>query len=128
MFVIGALACLTSCEKEVVPMLTSVAVDEVTESTIACYCGVVEGGIEDCGFYYGTSKSSVTNRKSKKIQGTFEGGAVKSVIEGLDSNTTYYIMGYGMNEKGEGVTTVEQVKTASRVPSADDNQYPEVSK
>ena len=124
LFVIGALVCMTSCEKEVVPVLASIVESDVTERSIACQCVVTEGGIEDCGFYYGTSKSSVTNRKSKKIQGTFDGECINGVIEGLEPNTTYYIMGYGMNEKGEGLTGVLSVKTASRVPGAGDNPFP----
>ena len=118
------LMCMASCEKEVVPVLIDMAFDEVTESTVNCQCTVQEGGVEACGFYYGTSKSSVANRKSSKVVGTFEGTVVSAEIAGLDPNTTYYIMGYAMNEKGEGVTGVVSVKTASRTPQPDDNLYP----
>ena len=67
---------------------------------------------------------NVTNKKGKKADATFSGNTISGKIVGLSPNTTYYIMGYGMNEKGEGVTEVVQVKTTSLVPDIDDNQYP----
>lgn len=127
--ILGTLACLTACNKVEPPVLaTAVTMDEVTMDAIHCSATVVEGDISDCGFYYGTAKSNVTGRKSKKVQGTYDAGLIKATITGLDPNTTYYVMGYGMNESGEGTTEVAQVKTSSRMPGADDNGYPNINK
>ena len=123
-FAIASLFCLASCEKEVVPVLQPIVVEEVTADAVACSCEVMEGSIEQCGFYYATSKNNVTNKKGKKADATFSGSTISGKIVDLEPNTTYYIMGYGMNEKGEGVTEVVQVKTTSLVPDIDDNQYP----
>lgn len=127
MFVIGVLACMTSCDKEVVPVLTAVTVDDATESTITCHCEALEGTVEACGFYYTTSKNNLKNKKADKATGTLTGSTFSSEITKLKPNTTYYIMGYAMNEKGEGVTEVLQVKTTSLLPGEDDNQYPGIT-
>ena len=65
-FAIASLFCLASCEKEVVPVLQPIVVEEVTADAVACSCEVMEGSIEQCGFYYATSKNNVTNKKGKK--------------------------------------------------------------
>ena len=99
--ILGTLACLTACNKVEPPVLaTAVTMDEVTMDAIHCSATVVEGDISDCGFYYGTAKSNVTGRKSKKVQGTYDAGLIKAIITDLDPNTTYYVRAYAINKKG----------------------------
>ena len=86
---------------------------------------VVEGTIDDCGFYYSTSKASVMNNKVTPVPGGCSYGTIQGEIVGLSPNTTYYIKAYGMNEKGQGQTEVKQVRTFSRKPNMEDNQYPD---
>ena len=119
------LMCMASCEKVLPPSLKMLTVDDVTESTIVCSCELAEGSVEDAAFYYGTSKNSVANMKSGKVPATVDGMVIRGEVTGLKPNTTYYIMGYGMNEKGQSTTAVETVKTASRTPQPNDNLYPE---
>lgn len=120
---------LVACDKEVVPVLgaVSVTIDEATPEVIQCSVDVMEGTIADCGFYYDTKKNSVSNGKSKKVVGVCDGSVIRGQITGLAPNTTYYIMAYGMNEKGIANSELLQVKTAARIPTADDNKYPGTS-
>lgn len=120
---------LVACESDVVPVLgtLSVVVDENNPEVIACSVEVIEGSVADCGFYYGTSKNSVSTGKATKAVGTYDGSAVQGELVGLVPNTTYYIMAYAMNEKGVTNTQIVQVKTAADVPGAGDNQFPNVA-
>lgn len=118
-----------ACESDVAPVLgtLSVVIDENTPDIIACSVEVVEGSVADCGFYYGTSKNSVSTGKATKAVGTYDGSAVRGELEGLTPNTTYYIKAYAINEKGMANSEIVQVKTAADVPGAGDNQYPNVA-
>ncbi len=118
---------ITSCDTEVPPVLTATIADSVNVDAIYCHTTVIEGSVEDCGFYYGTSKNSVTNGKGEKVQATHSASVINGVITGLKPNTTYYIKGYAMNEKGQGDTEVVMVKTLERSPEADDNGYPGIT-
>lgn len=122
LFVIGLM--MTACEQEFPPVLDSVTVDEVKSDGFVCHVDVTSGQVVDCGFYYGTSKNSVANAKSAKVSGVLSGTVIQGTITGLKPNTTYYIMGFAMNEKGQGTTEVLQVKTAALVPGSGDNLYP----
>ena len=122
------LLCVTSCVYIEAPTLGDITVDNISPNSFTCSVIVDDGDIADCGFYYGTSKLNVTNNKGSKVQATTEAGSFSAVITGLTPNTTYYIKGYAMNEAGEAVTAIVDVKTSSNVPNADDNKYPEVSK
>ena len=122
------LLCVTSCVQVETPTLGDITVDNIAPNSFTCSVVVDAGDIADCGFYYGTSKLNVTNNKGSKVQATLEAGSFSAVITGLTPNTTYYIKGYAMNEAGEAVTAIVDVKTSSNVPNADDNKYPEVSK
>lgn len=120
---------LVACDKEVAPVLGTVSatIDEATPEVIQCSVDIMEGAVTDCGFYYDTKKASVSNGKSKKVVGVCDGTVIRGQITGLIPNTTYYIMAYGMNEKGIANSELLQVKTASRIPAAGDNKYPGTS-
>lgn len=115
---------MAACEQEFPPVLDSVKVDEVKSNGVICHADVASGQVVDCGFYYGTSKNSVANAKSTKVAGVLSSSVIQGTITGLKPNTTYYIMGFAMNEKGQGTTEVLQVKTAALVPGSGDNLYP----
>ena len=57
---VALLLMMTSCEQVVPPVLGALEV-EVSSERISCSVEVVEGTIDDCGFYYSTSKASVMN-------------------------------------------------------------------
>jgi hypothetical protein len=125
MLFVGMLATLTSCEKDVVPVLGAVETSDITASTINCRCEVTEGSIDACGFYYSTSKSRVSTKKADKMEGTFDGTAIVAQLSKLQPNKMYYIMAYGMNELGEGTSAILSIKTDHRMPGSGDMPYPE---
>ena len=122
------LLCFTSCDELEAPVLGEIVVGDLSSNSITCSVAVDGGDIAESGFYYGTSKLSVTNDKASKAQATLSDGSLSTVINGLKPNTTYYIKGYAMNSAGRAMTVVVEVKTLANVPGADDNPYPEVSK
>lgn len=121
---------LVACESDVVPVLgtLSVVVDENNPEVVACSVEVIEGSVADCGFYYGTSKNSVSTGKATKAVGAYDGSAVHGELEGLAPNTTYYIKAYAINEKGVANSEMVQVKTAVYTPGEGDNEYPNVAR
>lgn len=118
----------TSCDKEVPPVLTATIADSITVDAIYCHTTVIEGGVEDCGFYYGTSKNNVNTGKSEKVQAVHSASVVSGTITGLKPNTTYYVRGYAMNEKGQAFTDIISVKTLEQSPDAGDNLPPGINK
>lgn len=118
---------VTSCEKEVPPVLDVIIVDNVMADEICCHANVLEGGVEECGFYYGTSRTSVINERAEKVQATYASSSIKVSFTGLKANTTYYIKGYAMNEKGRAETEIVSIKTLYRIPESDDNNYPDIT-
>lgn len=109
-------------------MLGEMSIGTIASDGIKCSAIVDGDEIVECGFYYGTSKLSVTNDKSSKVQATQSEGTISAAITGLTPNTTYYIKGFAMNAAGRATTAVVEAKTLANVPEAGDNQYPEVSK
>lgn len=126
-FAIGVLICMTSCERNVIPVLGSVTADEVESTTISCSCEVIDGSINACGFYYALRENRVSTKKADKIEGIFKGNIISAKLTQLDPNKVYYIMAYGVNELGEGNSVIFSVETADLVPSIDDNKYPDVT-
>lgn len=122
---ISLLLCLAACENGEAPVLGAIIIDKVTTETITCHVEVVASNIVDYGFYYGTSRSSVSNNKSKKEAGTYDASTIHGEIVGLTPNKDYYIKAYGMNEFGKGETEVVKVKTLPLTPGEDDNNFPD---
>lgn len=116
-----------SCTTEVAPVLTATFVDSVAVDAVYCHTTVTEGSVDDCGFYYGTSKNSVSNNKSEKVAATHSASVISGVITGLTPNTTYYVKGYAMNERGKTSTEMISVKTLTRSPGAGDNLHPGIT-
>ncbi len=129
-FLFVGLLCLSSCDTEQsvgvgeLPVLGTVVVDEVTTDAIVCHVEVTEGDVVDCGFYYGTSKVNVANGKADKVMGNYSASVIQGEITGLAPNKEYYIMAYGVNAAGTGVTELVKAKTLSCTPSVDDNKHP----
>ncbi len=118
---------VSSCTIEVPPVLTAIVVDSITVDAVYCRIAVTEGSVDDCGFYYGTSKNSVSTNKSEKVQAIHSASEISGVITGLTPNTTYYIKGYAMNEKGKANTEMIAVKTLTRSPEVGDNLHPGIT-
>jgi|GEM_PF-6126121 len=118
---------VSSCTVEIPPVLTAIVVDSITVDAVYCRIAVTEGSVDDCGFYYGTSKNSVSNNKSEKVAAIHSASEISGVITGLTPNTTYYIKGYAMNEKGKANTEMIAVKTLTRSPEVGDNLHPGIT-
>lgn len=121
---------LVACEKEVIPVLgtLSVTIDENNPEVVTCSVEVSEGSVTECGFYYDKSKNKVTGDKATKATGNYVAPTIQGEIKGLTANETYYIKAYATNEVGVGYSEIVKIKTAARMPGADDNHYPGTSK
>lgn len=115
---------LFSCESEEEPQLGALIIEHVTHDAISCQVEVVSGEVIDYGFYYATTKEAAEKSGAPKEKGTRSGGVLKATIGELKANTTYYIRAYGMNSGGRTYTETLSVKTTSRTPMVDDNDYP----
>lgn len=115
---------LFSCEGEEKPQLGTLIIEHVTHDAISCQVEVLGGEVVDYGFYYATTKEAAERSGAPKERGTQSGGVLKATIGGLKANTTYYIRAYGMNSGGRTSTETRSVKTTSRTPMVDDNDYP----
>ena len=120
---------LVACETEERPSLglLSATIDKSNPEVIECAVEVLDGTVIDCGFYYGTSQNAVFNGLEKRVPGVYNGSVIQGTISGVTPNKTYYIVAYGMNEKGMEKSNILQVKTASRIPNANDNKYPKTT-
>ena len=118
------LLCLISCEKREAPILGDIVIDELTFTSITCHIDVTGGDATSCVFYYGTTRKSVLNETSSKVNGICEGTVVQGEITGLTSNKVYYIKAVGMNDAGSSETEVVKFQTPPRTPAADDNKHP----
>ncbi len=115
---------LFSCEREEKPRLGTLIIEHVTHDAISCQVEVLGGEVIDYGFYHATTKEAAEKSGAPKEKGTRSGGVLKATIGGLKANTTYYIRAYGMNSSGRTYTETLSVKTTSRTPMVDDNDYP----
>ena len=61
------------------------------------------------------------------MQAIHSASEISGVITGLTPNTTYYIKGYAMNEKGKANTEMIAVKTLTRSPEVGDNLHPGIT-
>ena len=117
---------LFACNTEEPLMLSTPIVSKTTDNTIHCSVRV-DGAIPiDCGFYYATSKEEAEKISANKVRGTYLLNEISGVIEGLSPNTTYYIRGYAMNVRGKTYSETIEIKTYTRTPDANDNEYPSI--
>ncbi len=93
----------SSCKKDDVPELTTLAVTEVTHSTANSGGNITSDGgftIIERGVCWSTRKNP-TISDSKTTDGTGAGN-FKSTIVGFSANTTYYVRAYATNIEGTG--------------------------
>ena len=113
-----------ACNAEEPLTLSTPIVSEVTDNAIHCSV-TVDGAIPiDCGFYYATSKEEAEKISANKVRGTYLLNEISGIIEGLNPNTTYYVRGYAMNIRGKAYSETIEIKTATRAPESNDNEYP----
>ncbi|MBR4312101.1 MAG: fibronectin type III domain-containing protein [Bacteroidaceae bacterium] len=125
--IIVAAMALLSCEAEEQTLtLGPLVVDSTTSDAIHCSVEVAGGIPIDYGFYYATSKDAAEKITAPKVKGTYDLIQVNASLEGLESNTTYYIRAYAMNMRGRVYTETIEAKTLTRMPEANDNQYPDI--
>ena len=125
--IIFAAMALFSCKAEEQTLtLGPLVVDNITSDAIHCSVEVTGGIPIDYGFYYATSKAEAEKITAKKVKGIYDFIQFNASLEGLESNTTYYIRAYAMNMRGRVYTETIEVKTLTRMPEANDNQYPDI--
>ena len=106
--------------------MMEIVVDSVNTNSIYCHIDMFTSERIDASFFYGTSKSSVVNNKSERVQGEKGEDVYYSQISGLTPNTTYYLKAIVSCNMGSSATEVVEVTTDSRKPGADDNWFPGV--
>lgn len=123
---------IISCKKDnnsndstTVPVLTTISVSNITQSTASCGGNITSDGgssITSRGVCWSTNTSpTITDNKSQ--DGTGIGGFISS-ISGLSSNTTYYIRAYATNNKGTSYGNELIVKTfTGTITDIDGNLY-----
>ncbi len=117
---------LFACEVEDTVTLGPLEIGEVTGETIRCRFGVDGDTPIDYGFYYGTSMDEVEDGTADKVKGSYGLQGIDGVIDGLEPNTVYSVKGYVMTIRGRVCTEIVSVRTTSRAPQADDNEYPDI--
>ena len=124
--ILSTILLFAACDAEEIITLGPLEIDDVTGDAI--YCSVeVSGEMPfDCGFCYATTKIGAESLTASKVKGTYGLRDISGVIDGLESNTTYFVRGYAMTIRGKVYTETVSVKTTIRIPQADDNKYPEI--
>jgi len=93
----------SSCKKEDVPVLTTLAVTEITETTAKSGGNISSDGgatITARGVCWSTRQTpTISDNKTTDGTGT---GDFESSIVGLSANTTYYVRAYATNIAGTG--------------------------
>lgn len=118
----------TNPEKKTVPVVTTAAVSEVTETTAQCGGTVTSAGGEavmDRGVCWSTSPTpTVAGSKTTDGMGT---GSFTSSIAGLTAATSYYVRAYATNIVGTGYGEIKTFQTESSgtgtVTDIDGNVY-----
>lgn len=126
LIVMGFVLILTnSCEKDDLPVLTTSAVTNITQTTATCGGNITSDGgstITVLGVCWSTD-SIPTITDSKTTNGTSV-GSFTSNITGLSSNTTYYVRAYATNSEGTGYGSAVSFETlAGTVTDIDGNVY-----
>ena len=92
------------------PTIGNVVIEEVGLSTCKASSTLISNGgvITECGFYYGTSPSSLDK---KIIASGNVTDSYSTIIKGLKNNTTYFIKAYAKNKAGEVASEISQFST-----------------
>lgn len=111
--IIGLLVLSTSCKKDGIPVLTTNAVSEISQTTAKSGGNVTsDGGLAIT--YRGVCWSTTTNptiADNKTIDS--EGiGSFTSKLSGLTAGTTYYVRAYARSSNGTGYGDVVTFKTS----------------
>ena len=119
---------MTSCNKGEAPVLSELKIDSITHNSIHCHVDVINGNIDDHAFYYATTKNNAENSNAISEKGFHNEKTLEATIKGLESNTTYYLRAYAINNYGRTYTTTISTRTLPRVPTIEDNNYPSIDK
>lgn len=122
--VFGGLLLLTnSCKKDIIPILTTSAVQVITLNKASCGGIIIsDSDITSRGVCWSThTNPTVADRKTKDGLGT---GSFTSVLEDLTANTTYFVRAYATNTEGTGYGDELIFKTySSTITDIDGNIY-----
>jgi uncharacterized protein (TIGR02145 family) len=116
----------TSCKKDSLPVLTTSPVTYVSEQSVTCNGTITDDGgatISERGIVWGTSHNPTTS--DYKISGGSGSGSFTCTIEGLITNTAYYIRAYAISSAGTGYGPEILFRTwnAEMVTDIDGNVY-----
>lgn len=117
---------LVACDAEEAITLGPLKINEVSGDAIHCSVEVCGDMPFDCGFCYATTKIGAESLTASKVKGTYGLRDITGVIDGLASNTTYFVRGYAMTIRGRIYTETVSVKTTLRTPQVNDNVYPDI--
>jgi uncharacterized protein (TIGR02145 family) len=99
------IALIHTCKKMTVPVVTTLGVSGITQ-TSAVYSGNVldDGGAEvlDRGIYFDTTQTLITSGSGRRTLDGKGTGSFSSRLGGLSVNTKYYICAYATNREGTG--------------------------
>ena len=126
--VIASNLLMTSCSKGEGPVLSELTIDSITHNTIHCHVDVINGNVDDHAFFYATTKKNAENSNADSEKGVYNATTLGATIKGLESNTTYYLRAYAINNYGRTYTTTISTRTLPRVPAIEDNNYPTIDK
>jgi len=119
----------SSCKKDDVPVLTTLAVTEITQTTAKSGGNITSDGgatITACGVCWSTGQTpTISDNKTTDGIGT---GSFESAIVGLSANTTYYVRAYATNSNGTGYGSARSFTTqggsaGSFIDFRDNNVY-----
>ena len=101
----------------VIPTLSSTTSSSITSSSFNVSSNITNDGgafIQERGFCYGTQPNPQRNINTTIQLGTGS-GPFNTTITGLNSNTTYYVRAYGVNQAGEAYSAQSTVTTSPPV-------------
>jgi hypothetical protein len=118
-FVAIASLLLTSCKKEVIPVLTTQDISNITASTASSGGNITDDGgaeVTARGVCWSTTeKPTLLNSHSLGSAGA---GTFTSIISGLNGGTTYHVRAYATNSKGTGYGDDKSFITLGQAPVA----------
>jgi len=110
--ILGIVLSMLSCKKEVTPILTTVAISNITTTSATSGGKITDDGsssISEQGVCWSTAENP-TVIDSKTSDGVSSSGFISN-LSGLTPNTTYFVRAYATNNVGTGYGNLVTFKT-----------------